>query len=86
MSEQQAQDLLELLRDCANAPPVLDIDNQGKDPNDHRQLEHNYLKALDALQKSNIWKGNVKVRNWLTTTWLPVSQVCDTLFNINSVI
>lgn len=76
------QGLLEQLRDCANAPPVMNIDNQGKDPNHHHQPDHNYLKALDCLQKSDIWKGNAKVRNWLATTWLPVSQVLYILCNI----
>jgi len=75
LSDQQAQGLLELLRDCANAPPVMEIDNLGKDLCYHRQPDYYYLKALDYLQKSDIWKGNVSVRNWLTTTWIPVAQV-----------
>ena len=84
LSDQQAHELLDLLRDCANAPPVLEIDNQGKLPNDKLQPDHYFLLAVDYLKKSDVWKNNINVRNWLNTTWLPLPQVLICTFLIST--
>ena len=60
---------------CANAPPVLETDNQGRLPHDKLKSDHHYLHAVDQLKKSNVWSKHQNVRNWLNTTWLPLPQV-----------
>ena len=39
------------------------------------QMDHLYQQAIDNLKKTDVWKRNQQVRDWLNTKWLPVSQV-----------
>ena len=59
--EQEA--LLANLRKCAWA--------QSTD----QSTDINYQEAVDFLKQSSEWKGNMRVQNWLTTTWLCIPQV-----------
>ena len=68
--------MLDLLRDCANAPPVSESDNQGRLGDDKLNSDHYYQLAVDRLKKSNVWSKHESVRNWLNNTWLPLPQVC----------
>lgn len=60
-------ELLSLLRDCAWASPA----RSGE-----VSIDHSYKQAVIKLKKSCIWKENEAVRNWLSTKWLPLPEVC----------
>ena len=68
LSEIQAATLLDLLRDCANAPVNSNVEDQPAD--------FLFKQALQHLTSSNIWKNNKQVQQWLSTTWLS----CPTLW------
>lgn len=74
LRENEAQELLELLRDCANAAPVMPVD-QHKYPVKVSQ-DFLYQQAVTQLKSTQIWKRSEAVRNWLNTTWLSIPQVC----------
>lgn len=61
LSESQASLLLDLLRDCANAP----VNTQFKD----EPLDHLYKLAHEQLIQSDVYKENKQVQQWLTTMW-----------------
>ena len=67
LSNVQGSVLLELLRDCASAPPNRDICNEAGD--------YYYKQAEKLLQDSDVWKGNEQVKQWLSTTWLSCPKV-----------
>lgn len=73
LSEHEAQELLELLRDCANAAPVTPTD-QNTYPAEVSQ-DFLYHQAVIQLKSNQIWKRNEGVWNWLNTTWLSIPQV-----------
>ena len=65
--------MLDLLRDCAWAPPCRD---NGK------QQEYHYQQAVERLNASPAWKTHEQVQMWLTTGWLSISDqrvtiLCD---------
>ena len=62
LSERSAATLLDLLRDCANAPVNSMIENEPAD--------YLFKQALERLKTSDIWKNNEQVQQWLSTTWL----------------
>ena len=62
LSEIQAATLLDLLRDCANAPVNSTVENEAAD--------YLFKQALERLTASDIWKNNDQVQQWLSTTWL----------------
>ena len=64
LSDVQGSVLLELLRDCANAPPHRD-----------KASDYHYKQAEKLLQDLDVWKGNEQVQQWLSNTWLPCSKV-----------
>ena len=67
LSKSDADILLTLLRKCAWAgSPVSGEKNV------------NYMKEVDALKASHIWKQNDNVRSWLSSTWLSVPEVRNT--------
>ena len=37
--------------------------------------EQEYLEKLDDLKKSEEWKANSNLRNYMTKTWLPQTKV-----------
>ena len=57
--------LLEKLRKIASAAPGLDGSS----------TDCNYQKAVEELKKTEIWKRNQQVQQWLNLKWLPVPQV-----------
>ena len=73
LTENEAQELLELLHDCANAAPVMPSD-QHKYPAKVSQ-DFLYQQAVTQLKSTQIWKSNEAVCNWLNTTWLSIPQV-----------
>ena len=60
LSNVQGSVLLELLRDCASAPPNRDICDEAGD--------YYYKQAEKLLQDSDVWTGNEQVKQWLSTT------------------
>ena len=67
LSELQGSLLLDLLRDCANAPPNGDIHDKPSD--------YYFQQAEKTLKESDIWKNNEHVRQWMSTTWLSCPRV-----------
>ena len=67
LTKDEGETLLDLLRTCANAPPP--PAHEGK------QQDHYYQQALANLKASKVWKENSNVQEWLTSTWLSISQV-----------
>ena len=65
LSDVQASVLLDLLRDCTNAPP-----NRG---NPDCFLDHNYYHA--QLKRSDVWRSNDNVGRWLNGKWLCCLEV-----------
>ena len=71
LTDIEASELLDLLRDCAWAPPCGD---NGK------QQEYHYQQAVERLKASPVWKTHEQVQIWLTTGWLSIPKVtilCD---------
>ena len=64
LSKSDADILLSLLRKCAWASSP----ESGKS-------DLNYIKEVNALKASHIWKQNESVRSWLSSTWLSVPEV-----------
>lgn len=67
LSDLQAAALLDLLRDCANAPPNFNLPDEPSD--------HHYLHAVDQLKAADVWQRNQNVQQWLTNTWLCCPKV-----------
>lgn len=67
LSEMQGATLLDLLRDCANAPPNWTLHD--------KPIDCHYQHALAALESSDVWKGNENVQQWLTNKWLCCPKV-----------
>ena len=66
LTDNEASELLDLLRDCAWARPCQDNENP---------LEHYYHQAVERLQTSSVWKTHKQVQTWLTTGWLSIPKV-----------
>ncbi len=60
--------LLDQLRVCAWTPSAA--------PGEQVPSDHHFQQAVDVLQRSNLWKNNENVRQWLTNTctWLNMSE------------
>ena len=67
LAKEDGESLLNLLRQCANAPPAL--------PQDGKEQDFFYKQALMSLQQSNVWRENAKVKGWLTNKWLSIPKV-----------
>ena len=67
LSKDEGDELLQLLRECAQAPTPRP---QEKLPNDHY-----YNLALNNLKSSPVWLNNETVRTWLSNYWLGISNV-----------
>ena len=66
LSPDEGDTLLSLLRDIAQAPsPTAE----------NLPLDHNYHQHVDNLKKSNVWKKNHLVQEWLEGKWLSSPQV-----------
>ena len=68
LTKEEGQQLLDILRDCAQAPPGA--------PQDNLPLDFHYLKAKERLMASLLWKQNDAVRSWLSIKWLCIPEVC----------
>ena len=64
LTQEEGEQLLQLLRECAHAPPT--------DTFPHNIL---YKGAVQALMESPVWKNHESVQNWLTAHWLGIPQV-----------
>lgn len=68
LSDEDGEVLLDLLRTCAWAPSAdVDIDDVPSD--------YYFEKAVETLKSSKIWQNNDHVRQWLSKTWLNMSEV-----------
>ena len=66
LTKDEGQILLNLLRDCATAPPSDSPD----------ELSNQYFhEAVNNLKASSVWKNHKAVRQWLQTTCLTIPQV-----------
>lgn len=74
LSNIQAAVLLDLLRNCANAPPNHNMPNKPPD--------HYYHLALDQLKAAEVWKGNQHVQQWLANQWLCCPKVSNFLNSV----
>lgn len=64
LSHSEAESLLTLLRACAWAPP-----GDG-------DVASIYKLAVNDLKESEVWKSHIGVRQWLSTMWLNIPEVC----------
>ena len=69
LTDEGRDQLLHLLRECANAPS----------PPDDTHMPHTYYydKAVETLKSSSVWRNNEQVTSWLELKWLPISQVLN---------
>ena len=66
-SDIEASTLLDLLRDCASAPPNWNLPDQSPD--------YYFQRNIQQLHSSGVWKGNQHVQQWLNTSWLNCPKV-----------
>ena len=66
LSSDDAEVLLNLLRDCAHAPSPTALD---------LPVDHHYQQHVDNLKKSRIWQHNQQVQEWLETKWFSSPKV-----------
>ena len=64
LTQEEGEQLLQLLRECAHAPPM--------DTPPHDAL---YKAAVESLMKSPVWQNHESVQHWLTIHWLGIPQV-----------
>ena len=64
LSHSEAESLLTLLRACAWAPP-----GDG-------DVASIYKLAVNDLKESEVWKNHIGMRQWLSTMWLNIPEVC----------
>ena len=69
LNKDEAEELLQLLRDCAHAPPPK--------LQESLPVDHYYQLAINKLQKSSVWINNEQVSRWLNSTWLNIPQVSN---------
>ena len=65
LSKAEAEDLFTLLRKCAWAPSSTNKDC----PKDE------YVKAVEDLKTSCVYKDHCNVRSWLESNWLNIPEV-----------
>ena len=76
LSTLDAQWLLNQLRACAWPPSAA--------PGEQVPADYHFQQAVEALQRSNLWKTNENVQQWMTNTWLNMSKVIITLFECSN--
>ena len=64
LSHSEAESLLTLLHACAWVPP-----RDG-------DVASIYKLAVNDLKESEVWKRHIGVRQWLSTIWLNIPEVC----------
>lgn len=65
----EASTLLDLLRDCANAPVKVNSTTEKEPP------DHIFKLSLDRLIASDIWMKHDQVQQWLSTQWLSCPEL-----------
>ena len=75
LSDTQAAALLDLLRDCANAPPNYNLTDKATD--------NYYQHAVNQLKASDVWQRNHSVQQWLTGKWLCCAKVSNITKRLN---
>jgi len=61
LSDTQAVALLNLLWDCANAPPNHNLPDEPPD--------YHYQHTVDHPKAADVWQGNHNVQQWLTNNY-----------------
>ena len=76
LTKDDGDHLLDLLRNCAHAPPP--PTHEGK------QQDYYYQQALANFKASKVWKDSTNVQVWLNNTWLSIPQVsCATVYKFS---
>ena len=66
LTKDEADTLLFLLRECANAP--------SPKPTESFPQNHYFKLAVEKLKQSSVWINNRQVSQWVSNTWLSISQ------------
>lgn len=74
LTEDEASNLLELLRNCANAPPNRAVPEQ--------PVDCYFKNEMKRLKESQVWLQNERVRTWVSSTWLSCCEVRAYLHDI----
>ena len=80
LSKVEQEELLSLLRACANAPVSQNIhrENEGTTPDEEQESKDGlsgYHLAVADLKSSSVWKDHEDVQMWLSTYWLTIPMV-----------
>ena len=87
LSKQEQEELLSLLRACANAPSPQSVHKEVDEPSPDTEQDSNALQqahnlyvsgydlAVADLKASNVWTDNQEVQTWLSTYWLTIPKV-----------
>ena len=67
LTKDEADTLLFLLRESANAP--------SPKPTESFPQDHCFKLAVEKLKQSSVWINNKQVSQWLSNTWLSISRV-----------
>ena len=87
LSKQEQEELLSLLRACANTPSPQSVHKEVDEPSPGTEQDSNALQqahnlyvsgydlAVADLKASNVWTDNQEVQTWLSTYWLTIPKV-----------
>jgi len=73
LSNSEADILLDYLRGIAWAPSA--NPEEFEEGNDFSKYHHSDS-AVAVIKTTNLWNRNSNVRQWLTSTWLNIPEVC----------
>ena len=91
LSKQEQEELLSLLRACANAPVSQSVHREVDEliPNEeqnnstvqqgYRDSLSHYCLAMVDLKSSKVWKDHEEVKMWLSMYWLSIPMVSKLL-------
>ena len=68
LTSDEGDELLDLLRSCAWAPPCFTTTEQQSE-------DHFYLEAVERLKASQVWLQHEMVQTWLNNYWLSIPKV-----------
>ena len=77
LTNEEGEELLQLLRECAHASPA--------DASTMLPHDAHYKAAVQALTQSPVWKKHYAVQQWLTANWLGIPQVSKMSVSMYSV-
>ena len=77
LTKDEQEELLSLLRACANASPFYPQQGETATESEAEQgeIDRLYSQAVTDLKSSNVWTNHDSVQQWLTTTWLCIPKV-----------